>query len=312
LPGALIAEHTQRLRLGTAVAIAFARSPATLAYTAWDLAQASSGRFILGLGTQVKAHIERRYSAAYDRPGPRLREYVLALRQIFTSFQTGAPLQFEGEFYRFTIGKLGDAWSAGPIADPDVPIFLAGVRPWMLRMIGEVADGLHVHPFHSRRYLEEVIRPNVDAGMLVAARPPGSVVFTCPVLTIVGDTEEERERWRRRARVQLAFYGSTRTYRGVFELHGWAGVAERLHELQRAGDLAGMAATITDEMLDVYTVTASWDELAGRLVARYEGLADRLIMYFSGSAWREDRSTIDRWREVAAAVRSAPPRREEP
>ncbi|HEV8298168.1 MAG TPA: TIGR03617 family F420-dependent LLM class oxidoreductase [Acidimicrobiales bacterium] len=293
------------LTIGTGVAVAFPRSPMITAKVAWELADATAGRFVLGLGTQVKAHVERRYSAAYDHPGPRLREYVLSLRAIFTSFQTGEPLRYEGEFFRFTIGKLGDAWSGGPIATPDVPIYLAGVRPWMLQMIGEVADGLHVHPFHSPRYVAEVVRPNVELGAMRSDRDLASIALACPVLTIVGDTEEQREHWRRRARMQIAFYGSTRTYRGVFELHGWHGVAERLHELQRAGDVAGMAATITDEMLDAYAVTSSWDDLADRLVARYQGLANRLIMYFAGSGWRESRGTIGRWAEVARAVRAA-------
>jgi probable F420-dependent oxidoreductase len=293
------------LTMGTGIAVAFPRSPMVTAKVAWELADATAGRFILGLGTQVRAHIERRYSSAYDHPGPRLREYVLAVRAIFHSFQTGDPLRYEGEFYRFTVGKLGDAWSGGPIATPTVPIYLAGVRPWMLQMIGAVGDGLHVHPFHSPRYLAEVVRPNVEAGAVGAARTLDQVRFVCPVLTIVGDTEAERERWRRRARTQLAFYGSTRTYRGVFELHGWDGVSERLHELQRQGDVQAMAATVTDEMLDAFAVTATWDELADRLVARYAGLADRLIMYFSGSGWREDRLSIDRWADVARAVRAA-------
>jgi probable F420-dependent oxidoreductase len=293
------------LTIGTGIAVAFPRSPMVTAKVAWELADATAGRFVLGLGTQVRAHVERRYSTVYEHPGPRLREYVNVLREIFKSFQTGAPLRFEGEYYRFTIGTLGNAWSGGPIDNPDVPIYLAGVRPWMLRMIGEVADGLHVHPFHSRHYIEEVIQPNVDEGAYAAGRSPDSIALVCPVLTIVGDNEDEQERWRRRARYQLAFYGSTRTYRGVFEVHGWEGVADRLHELQRAGDADAMAATITDEMLSVYTVTASWDDLADRLVERYHGVADRLIMYFSGSAWREDRTSVDRWQEVAAAVRTA-------
>ncbi len=298
-----VALATSTISIGTAVAVAFPRSPMITAKTAWELADATGGNFVLGLGTQVKAHVERRYSSAYAQPGPRLREYVLALRAIFDSFQNGTPLDFSGEFYNFTIGNLG-VWTGGPIATPDVPIYLAAVRPWMLRMTGEVADGLHVHPFHSRRYLDEVIRPNVAAGAEAAGREPDDVKLVCPVLTIVGDTEEEREHWRKRARFQIAFYGSTRTYAGVFETHGWHGVAEHLHALQRAGDVAGMAEAVTDDMLDVFAVTASWDELAGKVLERYAGAADRVVMYFSGSGWREDATAFDRWAEVAAAVRS--------
>lgn len=298
-----VALGTSNLTIGTAVAVAFPRSPMITAKTAWELADATGGNFVLGLGTQVKTHVERRYSAEYSQPGPRLREYVLALRAIFDSFQNATPLRFEGQFYRFTIGNLG-VWTGGPIDTPDVPIYLAAVRPWMLRMTGEVADGLHVHPFHTRRYLDEVVRPNVVAGAVAAGRDPRAVKLVCPVLTVVGDTEAEREHWRKRARFQIAFYGSTRTYATVFETHGWHGVSERLHELQRAGDLAGMSACITDDMLDVFAITATWDELAGKVLDRYSGAADRVVMYFSGSGWREDPSTFGRWAEVTEAVRN--------
>ncbi len=298
-----VALATSTLTIGTAVAVAFPRSPMITAKTAWELADATGGNFVLGLGTQVKAHVERRYSSAYSRPGPRLREYVLAVRAIFDSFQNGTKLDFQGEFYNFTIGDLG-IWTGGPIANPDVPIYLAAVRPWMLRMTGEVADGLHVHPFHSRQYLDDVVRPNVLEGVHTAGRDESDVKLVCPVLTIVGDTEAEREALRARARFQIAFYGSTRTYANVFEVHGWHGVSDELHALQRRGDVAGMSRLITDEMLDVYAIESSWDELAGRILTRYAGAADRVVMYFSGSMWREDPTSIDRWAEVARAVRS--------
>jgi probable F420-dependent oxidoreductase len=288
---------TERITIGTAIAVAFPRSPMITASCAWELADTTDGRFVLGLGTQVKAHIERRYSTVYDHPGPRLREYVLATRAIFRAFQGLEPLQFEGEFYRFTL--LGETWSGGRIDHPDVPIYVAGVRPWMLRMAGEVSDGLHVHPFHSVKYLREVVRPEVAAGAEAAGRSLDDVPLVCPVLTIVGDTEEEREAWRRRARFQLAFYGSTRTYSQVFEVHGWHGVAERLHELQRAGDLAGMSEQITDEMLEVYAVESTWDDLAERLVERYDGVGDRLVMYFAGTGYRDDPGVFERWGSVA-------------
>lgn len=295
---------TSSITFGTAVAVAFPRSPFVTASTAWELADATHGRFVLGLGTQVKAHVERRYSAPFTPPGPRLRDYVLAVRACWRAFQTGEPLQHDGEFYPMSIGKLG-AWTAGPIDHPDVPIYLAGVRPWMLRMIGEVADGIHVHPFHSRRYLDEVIRPNVDEGIRREGRAAGAVRYVCPVMTIVGDTDEERSRLRDFARFQIAFYGSTRTYSEVFELHGWHGLSARLHELQRAGDMAGMAASITDEMLDTYAIECEWHELADRLIERYAGVADRVVMYSLGNSWRNDPSVIERWTDVAAQLHAA-------
>jgi probable F420-dependent oxidoreductase len=212
-------------------------------------------------------------------------------------------LSFEGEFYRFSL--LPRTWSPGPIDVPDPPIYVAAVNPWMCRMVGEVADGVHVHPLHSVRYVEEVVRPNIEEGARAAGRDPAEVTVVCPLLTIVGDNDEERAVWRQRARFQLAFYGSTRTYASIFELHGWPGTSERLHDLQKQGALEDMAATITDDMLDVYTVTASWDGLADAIVERCAGVADRVICYFATTSWRDDPRSIDRWREVAGAVATA-------
>ncbi|HEX7095776.1 MAG TPA: TIGR03617 family F420-dependent LLM class oxidoreductase [Acidimicrobiales bacterium] len=292
---------TSRITIGTAVAVAFPRSPFVTASSAWELADASGGRFILGLGTQVRAHVERRYGVAYAPPGPRLRDYVAAVRACWRAFQSGEPLDHRGEFYELTIGKLG-AWSGGPIEHPDIPVYLAGVRPWMLQMIGAVADGVHVHPFHSRRYLDEVVLPNIATGRERAGRRDDAVRVVVPVMTVVGDTEAERARLREHARFQIAFYGSTRTYADVFEIHGWHGLSTRLHELQRAGDTAGMAAAITDEMLHTYALESSWDELADRLVERYAGVADRVVMYTLGNTWRHDESVMARWADVATGL----------
>jgi probable F420-dependent oxidoreductase len=294
---------TERLDLGTGIAVAFPRSPMITAIDAWELAEATGGRFAIGLGTQVKAHVERRYSSTFDRPGPRLREYVLAMKAIFRAFRGEEPLAFDGEFYSFSL--LPRTWSPGPIEPADPPIYVAAVNPWMCRMVGEVADGVHVHPLHSVRYVEEVVRPNLVAGAEAAGRDPDALTIVCPLLTIVGDTEAEREQWRERARFQLGFYGSTRTYAPIFDLHGWEGTSARLHELQKAGDMPGLAATITDDMLDVFTVTASWDGLADAIVARCAGVADRVICYFATTSWRDDPSVMDRWREVATAVDAA-------
>jgi probable F420-dependent oxidoreductase len=290
-----------QLEVGTAVAVAFPRSPMVTAQSAWELAEATGGRFILGLGTQVKAHVERRFSTVYDHPGARLREYVLALRAIFRAFRGQERLNFRGDFYSFSL--LG-MWSPGPIDCPDPPIYLAAVRPWMLRATGEVADGVHVHPFHSRRYLDEIIVPNVAAGARKAGRDAKQVKLACPVFTIVGDTEAEREEWRQRARFQLAFYGSTPAYAGVFELHGWHGVSERLHELQRAGDFQGMANTISEEMLEVYAVTGTWDEVPRRMVDKYRGVADRLLLYFASEAWEKGPEVMERWKDMIARARA--------
>lgn len=290
---------TPRLDVGTAVALAFPRSPMVTAQIAWELADATDGGFVLGLGTQVKAHIERRYGTVFDHPGSRLREYVLALRAIFRAFQREAPLDFHGDYWSFDL--LPATWSPGPIAHPDVPVYIAAVRPWMAHMAGEVADGIHVHPFHSVRYLDEVVLPAAREGAATAGRAPSDLTITCPVMASIGDTDAERAKARDELRLRVAFYGSTRTYHGVFDLHGWDGTADRLHELQRAGDLAAMAATITDEMLDVYTVTSTWADLADVLIERYGGIADRLIMYNATSGWDRDPAGLERWGEVSRA-----------
>ncbi|MBA2326835.1 MAG: TIGR03617 family F420-dependent LLM class oxidoreductase [Actinobacteria bacterium] len=291
---------TERVDLGTGIAVAFPRSPMVTAQAAWELQEATGGRFVLGLGTQVKGHIERRYGAAFEHPGPRMREYVLAVKAIFRAFRGEEKLDFQGDFYKLTL--LPAMWSPGPIDAPDPPVYLAGVNPWMCRAIGEVADGIHVHPLHSLRYLDEVVRPNIEAGARTAGRDLGEIAIVCPLLAIVGDTEEERATWRDRARLQLAFYGSTRTYSRIFELHGWEGTSETLHEQQAAGDIPGMAKTFTDEMLEVFSLTSTWDGLADAIVDRYRGVADRVISYFATTAWNDNPGSRERWAEVARAV----------
>jgi probable F420-dependent oxidoreductase len=291
---------TTTLDVGTGIAVAFPRSPMVTAQVAWELQEATAGRFFLGLGTQVKGHVERRYSSAFERPGPRMREYVRAVKAIFRAFRGEEQLAFHGDFYDFSL--LPRMWSPGPIEPPDPPVYVAGVNPWMCRAIGEVADGIHVHPLHSLRYLADVVRPNLDEGARRAGRDPGEIAVVCPLLTIVGDTDEEVARWRERARLQLAFYGSTRTYSSIFELHGWPGISARLHEQQSTGDLAGMAETFTDEMLDAFSVTTTWDGLADAIVDRYAGIADRVICYFAATSWLEDPSLRERWSAVARSV----------
>jgi probable F420-dependent oxidoreductase len=281
-----------RLDIGTAVALAFPRSPMVTAQIAWELADLTGGRFVLGLGTQVKAHNERRYSVAFEHPGSRLREYVLALRAIFAAFQGTEKLDFHGDYWSFDL--LPAMWSPGPIEHPDVPIYVAAVRPWSARMAGEVADGIHVHPFHSMRYLEEVVLPAAHEGAKDAGRDPGAVSIVCPVMAIIGDTEAERAKARDDTRLRIAFYGSTRTYSGVFDLHGWEGTSERLHELQRAGDLTGMASTITDEMLDVYSLETTWDGLADALRDKYDGIAGGGVMLHATRGGAVDDAELQR------------------
>ena len=294
---------TRRIAVGTDVAVAFPRSPMVTAQAAWDLADASGGRFILGLGSQVKAHVVRRFSVAFDRPAARLREYVLALRAIFRAFQGTEPLRFEGEFYRFSL--LTDFFSAGPIAQPDIPIYVAGVNELTARMAGEVCDGFHVHPVHSRSYLEKCVRPAIADGAGRAGRDPGQIALACPVFIIAADSADEREKRRRVARRQIAFYASTPNYRTVLEHHGWGDAAQQLNRLMAKGDVGGMEALISDAMLEEFALSARWDDLPAALLARYAGLVDRVFPYVTSIDWREPPASRERWSEVARALRAA-------
>jgi len=296
---------TEKLGLGTAVAVAFPRSPMITASTAWELADATDGRFTLGLGTQVKAHIERRYSAEYAPPGPRMKEYVQSIQAIFTAFRGEEQLNFEGEYYNFSL--LPAQWSPGPIDAPDPAIFVSAVLPWMSRMAGEVCDGIHIHPFNSAEFITQRQRPQVEEGVARAGRDLAEVTFEIPVMTPVGDTDEELSETREHARQMIAFYGSTRTYSPVFETHGFDGLSDQLHAKQREGDLAGMVGLITDDILDHYTVSGSWSTLGTNLVDRYRDVAPttRLMTYTASSQLRKHPDILDRWAQVARDVAAA-------
>jgi probable F420-dependent oxidoreductase len=287
----------------TGVAVAFPRSPMVTASVAWELAEATSGRFRLGLGTQVRAHIERRYGTDFDPPGPRLREYVLALRAIFAAFRGEAPLAHDGEYWKLSL--LPAMWSPGAISVPDPPIDVAAVNPWMLRMCGEVADGLHVHPLNTPTYLRETVVPNLAAGAERAGRAVSDVEVIVPTFAAPGSTSEEVQGWREMARMQVAFYGSTPNYAFIFEQLGREGTTARIRERQKAGDIAGMAAVIDDELLDQFCVSGSWDEVADALTGRYAGTATRLVSYFAGMAWARDEAALGAWGELARAVQLA-------
>lgn len=296
---------TERLGIGTGIAVAFPRSPMVTASTTWELADATNGRFTLGLGTQIKAHIERRYSAEYTSPGPRLREYVLAMKAIFKAFRGEEKLKFEGDFYNFSL--LPAQWSPGPIDAPDPQIYVSAVLPWMSRMAGEVCDGVHLHPFHSPDYITHVQRPKIEEGAARAGRTLDDVTFICPIMTAVGDTDEEIAKTREHARMMIAFYGSTRTYSPVFEQHGFDGLSDKLHAAQREGDMAAMGKLITDDVLDHYIVQSSWDDLGQTLVARYSDVAPnvRVMSYTAMTQIKADPDIVERWAAVAASMRDA-------
>jgi probable F420-dependent oxidoreductase len=291
LPCALIAEHTRRLCLGTAIAVSFARSPANLAQMAWDLAAQSGGRFILGLGTQVRAHIERRFGMPWpESVTGKLREQILAIRAFWNSWQNGTKLNFRGEYYKLTL--MSPFFNPGPIAEPNVPIYIAGVNPGLARLAGEVCDGFVVHPFHSPRYLNEIIVPAVTSGLQKAGRKRSEVSVS--VTAFVATTPEQRES----ARSQIAFYASTPSYRPVMDLHGWRDAAGQLSALAARSQWDAMAALVSDEMLDAFCLTAAEAGLPTALKARYDGLADRLALYTPFIPGQRDAF----WRRLAAAL----------
>jgi len=272
LPCALIADQTKNLTFGTAVAIGFARSPATLAYTAWDLAQASGGRFILGLGTQVKAHIERRFGMSWpDSVVGKFREQIKAIRAFWHVWQTGERLNFRGEYFKHTL--MSPFFNPGPIEYPDIPIFIAGVNTGLARLAGEAADGFHVHPLNSRRYLQEVIIPAIETGAKKANRQVDDVKISATAFTVT--TPEEKNF----VRMQIAFYASTPSYRKVFSIHGWEDIAERLSGHAARKQWGEMGELITDEILGTFAVVAESEDVPDEIKNRYHGLADRITLY---------------------------------
>jgi probable F420-dependent oxidoreductase len=300
LPLALAAEHTRRLSLGTAIAVAFPRSPTVVAHTAWDLQAASGGRTILGLGTQVKGHMERRFSVKWTAPGPRLREYVQALRAIWSAWQARAPVNFRGEHYAVTLTT--PFFAPGPIEHPRIPIYVAAVNAYNLRLAGELCEGVHLHPFHSVKYLREFALPNIEAGLAKGGRARDAVELASSVFMITGRDAEATARAREHARAQIAFYASTRTYEPVLAAHGWQDLTPRLHRKSVEGDWAGMAALVTDDMLRVFAVEAPPDGLRAALDERYAGLLDRIAPY----AALDRRTTLDELRAWAQALRVGP------
>lgn len=281
LNAAIAATSAPGLELSTGVAVAFPRSPFVAAATAWELQEATGGKFRLGLGTQVRTHVVRRYGVAFERPGPRLRDYVLAVKACFAAFRSG-KLNHHGEFY--DLDFITPQWSPGPIDAPDPKVDVAAVNPWMLRMAGEVADGVHVHPLGEPGYLARHVLPKVAEGAERAGRSPSEIAVIVPAMTIVGDSDEERHQERESVRASLSFYGSTPNYAFIWDEAGFEGTTARIRERQKAGDFAGMAAQITDEHLAAFTTESTWDELADKLIDKYAGVATRLVLYNALSA----------------------------
>lgn len=273
----LAAHSTESISLGTSIALAFTRSPTTLAYTAWDLQSLSGGRVILGLGSQVKGHIERRFGMKWEAPAPKMREVILAMKSVWENWQKGGKLEFRGKY--FELDLMTPFFNPGPIEHPGIPVYVAGVNAGMCRVAGEVAEGLHIHPLHTVRYLEEVILPALKAGAAKSGRKdrpaPAASVFAA-----VGDSTQQIANVKELYREQIAFYASTRSYRKVMELHGWGDVCDRLHELSTRGEWQRMASEVSDDILEEFVVEGTWEDVGRNILDRYDGLLDRVRLYF--------------------------------
>lgn len=294
---AVAATATERVQLGTAIALAFARNPMTTAVTANDLQALTGGRFVLGLGTQVKAHITRRFSMPWSHPAPRMREYVLTLRAIWDTWHTGTPLDFHGDFYTHTL--MTPMFVPPEHGHGAPPVLLAGVGETMTEVAGEVADGFLPHGFTTERYLREVTLPALERGRAkVGASLEGFVVKGSPMIA-TGRTEEELEKAKAGVRSQIAFYGSTPAYRGVLELHGWGELGDRLHQLSREGRWGEMGPLLGDEVLETFAVVGSPEDVGAEVVRRYGDVFDRMSLY---TPYDLDSRLVS---DLAAAVRRA-------
>jgi probable F420-dependent oxidoreductase len=274
------AEQTERIELGTAIAVAFARSPMQLAYTAHDLQAYSDGRFILGLGSQVKPHIERRFSMPWSHPAPRMREFIMAMRAIWSAWNAGTKLDFRGDFYQHTL--MTPFFSPPGLAGGPPAVFLAAVGEAMTAVAGEAADGLLAHAFSTERYLREVTLPALDRGLAASGRSRTDVQVSLLLMIATGRTEEEMGRAVAAARQRIAFYGSTPAYRGVLERHGWAGLGEELNSLSRSAredKWDAMGGLVDDEVLHAFAVVAEPARVAPEVLRRYGGLIHRVSFY---------------------------------
>ncbi len=264
---ALAAEHTRHVALRTSVAIAFPRSPMTIAYSAWDIQRFSEGRLTLGLGSQVRGHIVRRFSAPWVPPAPRMREYVTALRAIWDCWQNGTKLKFQGDYYSFSL--MTPFFDPGSIEHPNIPIYISAMNQNMLRVAGEVCDGLLIHPFTSLKYVKEVILPDLETGAERAGRSLEDVEVSGGGFIVTGETEEGIAKGREAVRSRIAFYASTLSYRPVMSVHGWDDTVEKLYRMSVEGQWDSMRGEITDEMVDTFALIGTYDDIVDKIKARY-------------------------------------------
>ena len=299
LPLVLAAEHTDEVELGTSIAVAFARNPMLLANIGWDLQSYSGGRFILGLGSQIKPHITKRFSMEWSHPAPRMRELILAVRAIWETWSNGSPLEFRGEFYRHTLMTpffTPDRSDLGQFGPPK--IFLAAVGEMMTEVAGEVCDGLICHSFTTERYLREVTLPALERGRAKAGKTMEGFEIAGPSFIVTGTNDEELAKAATGTRQQIAFYGSTPAYRGVLDLHGWGGLQEELNALSKQGKWVEMGERIDDDVLNTFAVVSDPEGVAAELGKRFGDVIDRVSFYVPYA------SDPARWQAVMQAVKA--------
>ena len=284
---ALALEHTERIHAGPAITIAFARSPMAIAYASWDLQRLSNGRFELGLGTQVKGHNERRFSVPWTPPAPRMREYAQALRAIWDCYQNGTPLSYQGKHYSFTL--MTPEFSPGKIDHPNIPIYIAAVGAAMSRVTGEAYDGVLPHSFTTPKYFQEVTLPQLEEGARRAGRTASDLMIDGGGFIATGPTEETVHRARETIRYRIAWYGSTRTYKVVMDLHEWGDTCLKLHELSVAKDWKAMPKLVTDTMLDTFCISGTYDEIVPKMRERYSSDVSRISLAMPADHRLDDR-----------------------
>lgn len=298
-PLVVAAGATERLELGTSIAVAFARNPMILANIAWDLQALSKGRFILGLGSQIKPHITKRFSMEWSKPAARMKEMVSAMRAIWHTWETGDKLEFRGEFYTHTLMTPFFTPDKADLGDFGVPkIYLAGVGELMTEVAGEVCDGFIAHGFTTEKYLREVTLPALARGREKAGKALEGLEISGPFFVVTGTNDEEMAKADQATRQQIAFYGSTPAYRGVLDIHGWGGLQEELNTLSKQGKWVEMGEKIDDEILNTFAVVAEPDKVAAELSLRYGDVIDRLSFYAPGQ------SNPEGWRQVMADLKA--------
>ncbi|MFM7409856.1 MAG: LLM class F420-dependent oxidoreductase [Actinomycetota bacterium] len=298
-PLLLAAEHTQRMELGTSIAVAFARNPMTLANIGWDLQSYSKGRFILGLGSQIKPHITKRFSMEWSHPAARMREMIIAIRAIWDTWENGTPLNFRGDFYTHTLMTPFFTPDRADLAGLGTPkIFLAGVGELMTEVAGEVCDGFICHGFTTEKYLREVTLPALERGRAKAGKTMEGFEVVGPSFIVTGNNEGEMTQAAAGTRQQIAFYGSTPAYKGVLDIHGWGGLQEELNSLSKQGQWVEMGNLINDEILNTFAVVGSPEQVAPELKRRYDDVIQRISFY---APYKSD---PERWRRVISDLQS--------